>query len=103
VNRVDEAICELSGFSGREIIALWSTTLVVESKVMVTYLKTPAAAQAIPTTYLRLINLIRYGKIPAPPKDSSGDYIWSSEDLERARQALKAGRQGKATEALTNA
>lgn len=66
-------------------------------------LKTPAAAQAIPTTYLGLINLIRYGKIPRPPKDSSGDYVWSDEDLERARQAIKARRKGKATEVLTNA
>jgi hypothetical protein len=54
----------------------------------VSYLKTPAAARYLNTSYHRLIGLLRFGKIQPPPKDSSGDYCWSPEDLERARQAL---------------
>ncbi len=57
--------------------------------------KTPLAAKRLKATYHQLIGLIRYGKIPAPRKDSSGDYVWSADDLDRARKALKAGRQRK--------
>jgi hypothetical protein len=59
------------------------------------FLKTPRAASELLTTYHRLMGLIRFGKILPPLKDSSGDYVWTSEDLERARQAL-ALRQGGA-------
>jgi hypothetical protein len=58
--------------------------------------KTPLAAQQLAVSYCRLFNLIRYGKVPPPRKDSSGDYVWTNADLSRARAAL-AGRlqQGK--------
>jgi hypothetical protein len=52
-------------------------------------LKTPAAARALGTTYHRLMGLIRFDKLnPAPQRDSSGHYVWSPEDMERARAAL---------------
>jgi hypothetical protein len=56
----------------------------------VPYLKTPVAARQLGTTYHRVMGLIRFGKIPTPERDSSGDYLWTAEDLERARQALAA-------------
>jgi hypothetical protein len=52
-------------------------------------LKTPAAAGALGETYHRLIGLIRFGKIhPRPQRDSSGDYLWFPDDMERARELL---------------
>jgi hypothetical protein len=60
----------------------------------VAYRKTPVAARELNTTYHRLIGLIRFHKIdPLPIRDSSGDYLWSDEDMERARTALAAGRR----------
>ena len=53
--------------------------------------KTTVAVRELATTYHRLIGLIRFGKIdPIPGRDSSGDYLWSDEDMQRARQALAA-------------
>jgi hypothetical protein len=51
--------------------------------------KTPVAAAELKTTYHKLIGLVRFGKIPPPARDSSGDYLWDESDLERARQALR--------------
>ena len=61
----------------------------------VEYLKTAVAADQLGVPPYRLTNMIRYRRIPMPAKDSSGDYIWLPEDLERARQALAAGRRRK--------
>jgi hypothetical protein len=57
------------------------------------YLKTQAAVLELGTTYHRLIGLIRFRKIAPPGRDSSGDYVWTSEDLERARLALLIDRR----------
>jgi hypothetical protein len=59
---------------------------------MTPYAKTPVAARQLKVTYHVLINLLRFGKIDPPGRDSSGDYIWMPHDLERARRALRAGR-----------
>jgi hypothetical protein len=60
------------------------------------YRKTPVAARELGTTYHRLIGLIRFNKIdPIPARDTSGDFIWGDEDMDRARQALAAARRGK--------
>ena len=57
-------------------------------------IKTMLAVRALDTTYHRLIGLLRFNKLnPPPEKDSSGDYIWSQEDLERARKALTVDRR----------
>jgi hypothetical protein len=56
------------------------------------YLKTPAAARALKTTYHKLMGLIRFDKIAPPQRDSSGDFIWTDDDLERARRALAPSR-----------
>jgi hypothetical protein len=58
-----------------------------------TYLKTRAVADALGVPYHRLFELLRSRKIAPPPKDSSGDYVWLSEHVEAARQALTAGRR----------
>ena len=57
------------------------------------FYKTKAVADLIGITYHRLFELIRSNKIPPPQKDSSGDYIWCEQDIERARQALAARRR----------
>jgi hypothetical protein len=56
------------------------------------YLKSPAAARELGITYSTLSNLIRHGHIAPPPKDSSGDFVWLPEDLERVRAVLAARR-----------
>jgi hypothetical protein len=58
--------------------------------------KTPIVARELGIPYYRLLNLIRCDHIIPPAKDSSGDYVWSAEDIERARQALRRPRQRKA-------
>jgi hypothetical protein len=52
--------------------------------------KTPIAARTLGLRYHQLIGLLRYGHIDPPGKDSSGDYVWTEADIERARQALAA-------------
>ena len=67
------------------------------------FYKTKAVADLIGITYHRLFELIRSNKIPPPQKDSSGDYIWCEQDIERARQALAVRRrpqQGVVEEAI---
>ena len=53
------------------------------------YRKTPVAAREVPAPYSRLMSLLRLNKIPAPIKDSSGDFLWSDEDIARAREAIR--------------
>jgi hypothetical protein len=74
---------------------VWTTfrILVVEPLNM-PFLKTPAAADLPGVAYWRLIGLLRSKRLPAPQKDSSGDYLWTPEDIERARQALAVRRVG---------
>jgi hypothetical protein len=60
------------------------------------YLKSTAAARQLGVTYSRLFTLIREGKEVPPAKDSSGDYVWTEQDVEAARQALAARGQRRA-------
>ena len=64
-----------------------------------TFRKTPVAADELGVNYYRLIGLLRGRKIPPPSRDSSGDYLWTDADLDRARQALATMRQRKAVPA----
>lgn len=59
------------------------------------YRKSPAAAKELGISYYQLIGLLRSDRLAPPEKDSSGDYVWTDGDLERARQALRAGRRRK--------
>lgn len=56
-------------------------------------IKTRSAVKVLGTTYYKLIEAIRGGRLQAPVKDESGDYWWTDEDLERARQALATDRR----------
>jgi hypothetical protein len=62
---------------------------------MFTYLKTSVAARELGVRTNQLMNLIRYGQIPQPGRDSSGDYLWSPAEIERARTIFAARRQKK--------
>jgi len=55
------------------------------------------AADELGISYYRLIGLLRSRKLPPPSKDSSGDYIWTDDDMDNARQALRLGRRRSAT------
>jgi hypothetical protein len=59
------------------------------------YLKSRALADQLGITYYRLMELMRSGKLKAPQKDSSGDFVWSEDDVQRAREALAMGRRRK--------
>jgi len=61
--------------------------------------KTRSAAAAIGATVAQIMAAIYAGKLTPPAKDESGDYVWSDEDLERARQALATDRRRKETQA----
>jgi hypothetical protein len=52
--------------------------------------KTPAAADELGWTYHQLISLIRFRHMDPPARDSSGDYVWTDDDLRRAREARHA-------------
>jgi hypothetical protein len=58
----------------------------------VTYRKTPLAARELGVPYYVLIGLMRYGKLEPPGRDSSGDFVWTDDDMARARQVLAARR-----------
>jgi hypothetical protein len=57
--------------------------------------KTPLAARELQITVTRLYSLLRSAKIPAPQKDSSGDYLWTDTDLEAVRRALAIDHRRK--------
>jgi hypothetical protein len=42
-----------------------------------------------------LYSLLRQGRLTPPPKDGSGDYVWSQHDLDNARAALAAVSKGR--------
>jgi hypothetical protein len=59
-------------------------------------MKTPRAAKTLGISYWNLHNMLRAGQVTRPQKDESGDYIWTPEDLERARQEITSRRRRKA-------
>jgi hypothetical protein len=56
--------------------------------------KTPIAAQMLNVSYSHLMSLLRYRKICPPQKDSSGDYVWTEDDLAAARRAFENPQRG---------
>jgi hypothetical protein len=58
--------------------------------------KTPIAAREIGISQGHLHYLIRATKVSPPGRDTSGDYLWTDADIERAREALKIDRRRKA-------
>jgi hypothetical protein len=65
-----------------------------------TYRKTPIAARELGIPYHTLIGLLRYNKMAPPDRDSSGDYVWTEKDMERARKVLAAMHQRRGKRAL---
>jgi hypothetical protein len=57
------------------------------------YIKTPIAARRLNVPYTQLMSLLRHGKITPPQKDTSGDYLWTEEDLAAVRTALAKARR----------
>jgi hypothetical protein len=60
------------------------------------FYKTAGVARLLGESYTRIFWLIRTDKIEPPHKDSSGDYVWLPEDIDRVRAALKARDERKA-------
>ena len=58
-------------------------------------LKSVMAARELGIPYSHLASLLRSGKFPPPQKDSSGDFLWSPQDLEAARRAMALDRRRK--------
>jgi hypothetical protein len=56
------------------------------------FLKTREVARPLGVRYHALANRLRDGRLVAPGKDSSGDYVWLPADIEMARLALAAPR-----------
>ena len=54
-----------------------------------TFFKTPVAAERAGTNYHHLMSLIRCKRIRTPAKDSSGDYVWTQQDIEAAREVIE--------------
>jgi hypothetical protein len=57
------------------------------------YRKTPHAALHLGVGVKRLLAAIRCRRLLPPSKDSSGHFIWTSKDLNRARVALRIDRR----------
>jgi hypothetical protein len=52
------------------------------------FLKSRVVADQLGISYYNLFELIRSKHLTPPDKDSSGDYVWTPADVERARAAL---------------
>jgi len=58
--------------------------------------KTCTVLNELGTTYWRLQNALRSGKVmPLPHKDASGDLAWTDADIARVRAALNTDRRKK--------
>jgi hypothetical protein len=57
------------------------------------YLKTAEVARKLGVNYCVIIAGLRNGKFPPPAKDSSGDYVWTPADVDRARQGITLDRR----------
>jgi hypothetical protein len=61
-------------------------------------LKSRAVADQLGISYYNLFELIRSKHLVPPEKDSSGDYVWTTVDVERARQAIQARQKRRCGE-----
>jgi hypothetical protein len=58
-------------------------------------MRTGEAVRRLGCAYWQLIGALRGGKLQPPAKDSAGQFVWTEEDLERARKALATDRRRK--------
>lgn len=62
--------------------------------------KTTTTARELGVPVYALLNWIRYGVIPMPPKDDSGHFLWNSDSIlaaQIARDERRPNRLGKIT------
>jgi hypothetical protein len=57
------------------------------------YVGTRTAARQLDAPIYLLYDLLRRDRLTPPAKTEGGDYLWSPEDIERARQALSQRRR----------
>jgi hypothetical protein len=57
------------------------------------FLLTRSAARQLGTTQHNLLTAIARNKFEPPAKDESGRYLWTPEDIARARQAMATDRR----------
>jgi hypothetical protein len=69
--------------------------IVARESLAMLFRKSTVAAHELGISYHRLISLLRSEKLSRPQKDSSGDYVWTEQDLAAARQALAVDRRRK--------
>jgi DNA-binding transcriptional MerR regulator len=62
---------------------------------MLVPIKTKDAARQLGCKYHQLIYAINTGRLTPPSKDSSGDYIWTIDDIERAKTALRTWKKAR--------
>lgn len=55
--------------------------------------KSPIVARTLGISYPSLIRLIHTDKIPAPAKDTAGDYWWSDQDIARAKKVVEQRKE----------
>lgn len=65
--------------------------------------KSRFAAKELGISYHQLFALLRYDRMTPPQKDTSGDYVWTDDDLDAARRALAEmhGRRRSKNEAVS--
>jgi hypothetical protein len=56
-------------------------------------MKTSQLSIAVQISVNRIRHLLASGRIPRPPKDWSGDYVWGQQDIDRLLEV--AGRDGR--------
>lgn len=52
--------------------------------------KTTCVARQLGISYWRLLGFIRSGRLAPPPKDTSGDYVWSRAQIQAVRRLIDA-------------
>jgi DNA-binding transcriptional MerR regulator len=66
------------------------------------FLKSPAVARLLGVNLPCLLSLPRTGRMAPPQKDSSGHYVWTDADIDRARQALAIDRRRKQPRSISD-
>jgi predicted DNA-binding transcriptional regulator AlpA len=59
---------------------------------MVDFLRTSAVAERLGVPAGQLYNAVRRGRIPEPPRDSSGQLAWFANDVDSVREYVEAKR-----------
>ena len=63
-------------------------------------MKTTPAARHLGVPVYALLNWVRHGLLAAPPRDSSGHFVWGPEHLAAARRVAQRRRRPAAYSAV---